>query len=120
MHSHYSGKRIPVILLPVLVLFTLGFQLIHQQWGGWSSSLRRLIKGPPEAEIVVASLQTEDTSWVHRHLPDWSRSIYVVDDPTAKLTVPENKGREAMVYLRLVQRLSVLLMRRDAVEQMSV
>jgi hypothetical protein len=48
----------------------------------------------------VASLRSEDTSWVHRHLPDWSRSVYIVDDPSAELTVPTNKGREAMVYLR--------------------
>ncbi|KAL2176423.1 uncharacterized protein P884DRAFT_203114 [Thermothelomyces heterothallicus CBS 202.75] len=97
-HSYYSGKRIPLILVPLVVLLALAFQL-HRQWGGWSSSVRQLIKRPPEVGIVVASLRSEDTSWVHRHLPDWSRSVYVVDEPTAKLTVPKNKGREAMVYL---------------------
>ncbi|KAK4447111.1 hypothetical protein QBC34DRAFT_410452 [Podospora aff. communis PSN243] len=50
-------------------------------------------------ELVVASTQRENTSWVHRNLPDWSHSIYVVDDASAMLTVPQNKGREAMVYL---------------------
>ncbi|KAK4152863.1 hypothetical protein C8A00DRAFT_44159 [Chaetomidium leptoderma] len=54
---------------------------------------------PPPVEIVVASLKREDTAWVHQYFPGWARSIYVVDDPTAKLTVPKNKGREAMVYL---------------------
>ncbi|KAL2163016.1 hypothetical protein VTH06DRAFT_6852 [Thermothelomyces fergusii] len=98
--SHSStGRRISLVLLSLaVVLLTLGSQ-IRQRWGGWSSAVGRLIKGPPEVEIVVASLRHEDTSWVHRHLPDWSRRVYVVDEPTAKLTVPKNKGREAMVYL---------------------
>ncbi|KAK7921374.1 hypothetical protein PG985_009396 [Apiospora marii] len=55
---------------------------------------------PPEVEIVGASLKRDATSWFHRHLPpDWSKRIYVVDDPQTALTVPKNKGREAMVYL---------------------
>ncbi|KAK7980371.1 hypothetical protein PG989_012828 [Apiospora arundinis] len=68
-----------------------------------SQSLR---EPPPEVEIVAASLKSDDTSWFHRHLPaEWSKRIYVVDaDATAAgapslLTVPKNKGREAMVYL---------------------
>jgi hypothetical protein len=40
---------------------------------------------------------------VHRHPPNWSQSVYVVDDPAVELTVPKNKGREAMVYLRYVE-----------------
>ncbi|KAI0400902.1 hypothetical protein F4802DRAFT_601540 [Xylaria palmicola] len=52
-----------------------------------------------ELELVVASVQAEDTSWLHAHLPDWHKNIYVADDPGAALTVPRNKGREAMVYL---------------------
>ena len=50
-------------------------------------------------ELVVASMKHENTSWVHEYLPDWYSSIYVVDDPDAALTVPKNKGNEAMVYL---------------------
>ncbi|KAH6624719.1 hypothetical protein B0J18DRAFT_344518, partial [Chaetomium sp. MPI-SDFR-AT-0129] len=53
----------------------------------------------PPVEVVVASTRAEDTLWVHRFLPRWARSIYVVDNLRARLTVPENKGREAMVYL---------------------
>lgn len=53
-------------------------------------------------ELVVASLKSENTSWVHEYLPDWPASIYVVDDPDAPLTVPKNKGNEAMVYLTYV------------------
>ncbi|KAK8087249.1 hypothetical protein PG994_002223 [Apiospora phragmitis] len=57
---------------------------------------------PPDVEIVAASLNSDDTSWFQRHLQqEWSKRIYVVDadDDAAPLTVPKNKGREAMVYL---------------------
>jgi Protein of unknown function (DUF3431) len=49
--------------------------------------------------LVVASLKEEDTTWLAKRLPDWPVSRYVVDDPAANLTVPIEKGREAMVYL---------------------
>lgn len=57
---------------------------------------------PREVEIVVASTRKEDTSWLHKYVPDWHKSIYVVDDPDAPLTVPKNKGHEAMVYLTYI------------------
>ncbi|KAK3347112.1 hypothetical protein B0T25DRAFT_553661 [Lasiosphaeria hispida] len=64
----------------------------------------------PTAEIVVASRKFENTSWVNQYLPGtWTRSIYVSDDPSANLTVPRNKGREAMVYLtHLIERYDTL------------
>ncbi|KAF2967565.1 hypothetical protein GQX73_g5968 [Xylaria multiplex] len=55
--------------------------------------------GNRELELVVASVRAEDTSWFHTYLPSWHKNIYVADDPDASLTVPLNKGREAMVYL---------------------
>jgi hypothetical protein len=83
-------------VIPIVTLLLCSWLLVlrrHFQWDGLP-----FVK-PPPVEIVVASLSTEDTSWVHQYLPGWFRSIYVVDDPSAKLTVPQNKGREAMVYL---------------------
>ncbi|KAI9673172.1 MAG: hypothetical protein M1817_003034 [Caeruleum heppii] len=53
----------------------------------------------PSAHLVIASLRGDDTSWLDHHLSDYSRSLYVADDPTAALTVSRNKGRESMVYL---------------------
>jgi hypothetical protein len=50
-------------------------------------------------EMVVASMKSDDTSWLPEYFPDWSQSIYVVDDKRAPLTVTKNKGRESMVYL---------------------
>lgn len=49
--------------------------------------------------MVVASLKSDDTSWLAEYFPDWSRSVYVVNDNKAPLTVARNKGRESMVYL---------------------
>lgn len=62
-----------------------------------------LDKERPNAMVVV-SLKSEDTSWLGGLLEDWERYIYVVDGEAlkegAKLRIPENKGREGMVYLR--------------------
>ncbi|KAF2454773.1 hypothetical protein BDY21DRAFT_290462 [Lineolata rhizophorae] len=52
--------------------------------------------------IVVASMKKEDTSWLSKRLLDWDKKIYIVDDPSAELTVPLNKGHEAMVYLTYI------------------
>lgn len=46
--------------------------------------------------FVVASQKTENTTWLREHFPEWEQYIYAVDDPTAPLTVPKNKGRESM------------------------
>lgn len=54
---------------------------------------------PRHKEMIVASMKKDDTSWLPEYFPDWSQSIYVVDDKRAPLTVTENKGRESMVYL---------------------
>lgn len=52
--------------------------------------------------LVVARLKKADTSWIDKELPDVPTAIYVVDDPSAELTVPKNKGHEAMVYLTYI------------------
>ncbi|KAJ1326453.1 DUF3431 domain-containing protein [Microdochium nivale] len=53
-------------------------------------------------ELIVASTKSEDTGWVTKHFTDWHPQIYVVDDEHAALTVPANRGREAMVYLTYI------------------
>ncbi|EEA22338.1 hypothetical protein TMatcc_008222 [Talaromyces marneffei ATCC 18224] len=55
-----------------------------------------------DVELVVASLKQQHTSWYSTYFPDWKSNIYVVDDPGASLTVPLNKGNEAMVYLTYI------------------
>lgn len=56
----------------------------------------------PEKELVVASLAGDDISWLDEPFSDWKTNIYVVNDPNASLTVPKNKGREAMAYLTYI------------------
>lgn len=55
--------------------------------------------GNDDVEMVVASMNSENTTWLDQYLLDWKKNIYVVDDETARFTVPINKGREAMVFL---------------------
>ena len=59
--------------------------------------------------LVLASTKEEDTSWVSTELADLlaphgqlSTAIYVVNDKTAPLHPPKNKGHEVMVYLSYI------------------
>ncbi|KAF2159557.1 hypothetical protein M409DRAFT_30032 [Zasmidium cellare ATCC 36951] len=47
----------------------------------------------------MGKLQHEDTSWVQEYLPDWQNAIYTVDNTSATLSTPRNKGRKANPYL---------------------
>jgi hypothetical protein len=58
--------------------------------------------GEDDVELVVASMKRENTAWLSKNLLGWKKNIYMVDDPDAPLTVPVNKGREAMVFLTYV------------------
>lgn len=55
---------------------------------------------PYDVTLVVASQRTDDTTWLENTFPEWSKKIYVTDNQNAALTVPTNRGREGMVYLR--------------------
>ena len=50
-------------------------------------------------DMILASMKQDNTSWLFEEFPDWHKSVYVVDDRYAELTVKKNKGRESMVYL---------------------
>ncbi|CAM1505157.1 Fc.00g107940.m01.CDS01 [Cosmosporella sp. VM-42] len=58
--------------------------------------------GDNDVEMVIASMKRENVTWLNDYLLDWKKNIYVVDDPSAELTVPVNKGREAMVFLTYI------------------
>lgn len=51
--------------------------------------------------LVVAAITADDTTWVGA-FSDWTRHIYVADDPNSNPLIPLNKGREATVYLTYV------------------
>jgi hypothetical protein len=59
---------------------------------------------PREKELVLAAMSYSNMSWVQENLPDWYTNIYRADVPPgeADLTVPVNKGNEAMVFLTYV------------------
>jgi hypothetical protein len=111
-----AARRLPVrlLLLSSFVLFLLYFFYLYKH----ESEIRTFDFDhepnktdqtiAPEKELVVASLVGDDTSWLDEFFSDWKTNIYVVNDPSASLTVPKNKGREAMAYLTYaLHRLSV-------------
>lgn len=52
--------------------------------------------------LITGRLTSENTTWLDSYLtadPSLNTYIYVVDDPTAPLHTPANKGHEAMYYL---------------------
>jgi hypothetical protein len=52
--------------------------------------------------VVIATTASENATWLDDYFPQWEKNIYSVGDREAKLKVPQNKGRESMVYLRCV------------------
>lgn len=93
--SHRLLRAVSVVacfaVLSIVVLSV--WEIPRRQQNPSHISLRK------EKALVVASMKHENTSWVHEHFENWLSYIYVVDEPTATLTVSRNKGREANVYL---------------------
>ncbi|KAI0010794.1 hypothetical protein F4779DRAFT_576134 [Xylariaceae sp. FL0662B] len=90
-------------LTSLLVLLTLHYDLVLAV--DQASALHSQPHNPQDVydiEMVVASTKKEDTSWLYNYVPHWRKNIYVVDNPRAPLTVPLNKGNEAMVYLTYI------------------
>ncbi|KAK5087448.1 hypothetical protein LTR70_007724 [Exophiala xenobiotica] len=62
--------------------------------------------GEPYTRALIAGrLTTENTTWLDTYLPTdptLTPFIYVVNDQTAPLHTPRNKGHEAMVYLTYI------------------
>ncbi len=61
-----------------------------------------LLRQRYSAVLVFGKLWNQNTDWTARDLPGFKTAAYVVDDPTASLSLPRNKGREAMVYLSYI------------------
>ncbi|CAI7590364.1 unnamed protein product [Penicillium pancosmium] len=59
---------------------------------------------PREKELVFAAMLKKNMSWVTENLPEWHSNIYRVDasPEQAELTVPANRGNEAMVFLTYI------------------
>ena len=85
----------------------------------FSTALQNIVN---DKVIVVGKTEDEDTDWVIDELPEyvprprfalfdialkltlvsWKHAIYTVDNPKAPLSVPQNKGKEANVYLQYI------------------
>jgi len=52
--------------------------------------------------LISGHMRSENTTWMTIDLPDIELYLYTVDDRTAPLHPPRNKGREAMVYLTFI------------------
>jgi hypothetical protein len=50
--------------------------------------------------VVVPKTADEDLSWLIKDVTEEHMVVYEVDNPKARYTVPQNKGREAMVRQR--------------------
>lgn len=96
--GHRKGYRRVFVLVLAAILAAL---LFLKDWS-YQPLPSASLQGPSKQAFVVASLKADDTSWIHENLPDWHLFRYVVDDENAEFTVPQNKGREAMVYLTYV------------------
>ncbi|KAM5493621.1 hypothetical protein McaMca56_006541 [Microsporum canis] len=65
-------------------------------------SSHQMKKNKNTVEMVIASKKHDNVTWLHAHLPNWKKNIYVADDSDAELTIPKNKGKEAMVFLTYI------------------
>ncbi|KAJ5795309.1 hypothetical protein N7457_001908 [Penicillium paradoxum] len=111
-----SRSRLFFCLGLAATLLLLSYQLILNQVPnvpGWTKIQGLVVLGdhfildpvqPANKELVFAAMQDSNMSWVKEHLPDWEANIYRVDakDEDGGLTVPVNKGNEAMVYLTYI------------------
>ncbi|KAF2734694.1 hypothetical protein EJ04DRAFT_228946 [Polyplosphaeria fusca] len=52
--------------------------------------------------MVVPKTRKEDIRWMAAEMPEIPVVVYEVDNPNAENKIPQNKGREAMVYLSYI------------------
>lgn len=90
----FSCRLIYIFTLTFLALIYYFHRQLHQGINVSGRGYNGVSK-----ELIVASVTSENTTWLEEHLPDWDSNVYVANDPKAWLTVPQNKGRESMVYL---------------------
>lgn len=52
--------------------------------------------------VVVPCMKEDDVVWIEEELPEIAKAVYVVNDSTAFMHPPKNKGHEVMVYLTYI------------------
>ncbi|KAK6526725.1 hypothetical protein TWF281_009927 [Arthrobotrys megalospora] len=98
-----SSRSRQLYLLVVLLVFVFYFLPSSP-----TSKLKSLDvpRAYPPRDLVVAAVKRDDVSWIDKFLSEWQPRVYITDaalyfDKTS-LTVPQNKGREANVYLTYI------------------
>ncbi|MCJ1438568.1 hypothetical protein MMC27_007958 [Xylographa pallens] len=66
------------------------------------AGIRGFSKGTYTRVLVVPHTSKDSITWIDDRLLDVSLALYVVDDLTAPLHPPKNKGHEVMVYLTYI------------------
>lgn len=107
--SRRSQRRAQILLILtaflVLIYCLSGLSSTHRSrkyaspLGEWSNHEKIPNEIPEEKELVVASLAGDDVVWLDEQFAAWKKNVYVVNNASAPLTVPKNKGREAMPFL---------------------
>ncbi|KAL8775837.1 MAG: hypothetical protein Q9194_003589 [Teloschistes cf. exilis] len=119
---------LPALVL-VITLFAVLYIKYDQIWDQYNApayawaSLQNTFRGstldnpPPildgegkveDKVVIMAKVESEDTDWVARNLPDWQHAIYTVNpspnnnNNNNTLTTPLNKGHESMAYLTYI------------------
>ncbi|KAL9576498.1 MAG: hypothetical protein Q9212_007050, partial [Teloschistes hypoglaucus] len=121
---------LPALVL-VITLFAILYIKYDQIWDQYNApayawaSLQNTFRGstldnpPPVLDgegkvgdkvVIMAKVESENTDWVARNLPDWQHAIYTVNpSPSSSqnnsnntLTTPINKGHESMAYLTYI------------------
>lgn len=52
--------------------------------------------------LVVPCMKEDEVVWIKQELPEIAKAVYVVNDSTAFMHPPKNKGHEVMVYLTYI------------------
>lgn len=52
--------------------------------------------------LVVPCMKEDEVIWIKQELPEIAKAVYVVNDSTAFIHPPKNKGHEVMVYLTYI------------------
>lgn len=101
-----TAKSLVILLASTFVSLFIIFHLHYSDFNLFASVFSHVDEPSTQpaqtVELVVSSLKKENASWYPTYFPHWTSNVYVVDDPAAPLTVPQNKGHEAMVYLTYV------------------
>jgi hypothetical protein len=118
MYTIPSGKTRLAVLLALLTACAAAFFLTYRASFSWADTSdlshmkwstlhfpehsdppQKYDLSPDQVVLVVASQTKDNTTWLKTGFPSWEKAVYLTDAPS-NLSVPVNKGREGMVYLR--------------------